>query len=274
MTDLKDKRVLLTGGSRGLGPVIAGALARRGAHLALAARSEAALQEVAATLRPSGVEVHVLPTDLADAGQREALVAATLKAFGRIDVLVHNAGLEFEGAYADVPWHDLRQLLEVNLVAPLHVTHLVLPAMLRRNAGHIVNIASTGAKSGAPYDATYCGGKAGLAEWARALRLEVEGTGVHVSTLYPGYVTDVGMFARYGLRAPRTIGSCTPDQVARAVVRAIERDEREVIVNSMPIRPALALAELFPDLGHWLMHRLGLVAFQRKKAEHVRKDRP
>jgi hypothetical protein len=73
------------------------------------------------------------------------------------------------------------------------------------------------------------------------------------------------MFARFGMTPPWTIGSCTPEQVASAVVRAIERNEREIIVNSRPLRPLLALAALFPRAGDWLMHRLGVVEFQRKK---------
>lgn len=266
MNDLKDKRVLLTGGSRGIGPFIARELARRGAHVALAARSAAQLEETAATLRPFGVAVAVLPVDLTDEGQRRELVAAALRVFGHVDVLVNNAGLEVEGPYVEQEWASVRQMVELNLVAPMHVTQLVLPHMLGRGSGHVVNLASTGAKSGAPYDATYCGTKAGLSEWTRALRLELHGTGVYFSTIYPGYVTGEGMFARFGLAPPRVVGSCTPDEVARAVARAVERREREVIVNSMPLRPALALAELFPEWRDGLMRRLGIVAFQRRKA--------
>lgn len=263
----KDKRVLLTGGSRGIGPVIAREMARRGAHVALAARSAAQLEETAAALRAFGTEVLVAPVDLTDAAQRAGLVEKVIRAFGRVDVLVNNAGLEIEGAYVDLQWEAIRETIEVNLAAPLHVTRLVLPDMVRRNEGHVVNIASIGATSGAPYDATYCATKAGLAEWVRALRLELADTGVHFSTIFPGYVTDAGMFARFGLKPPPMIGSCTPEQVARAVVRAVERREQEVIVNSLPLRPALALVELFPGWRDAMMRRLGIVAFQRRKAE-------
>src|SRR5690606_4221607 len=121
----KDKRVLLTGGSRGIGPVIAREMARRGAHVALAARSAAQLEETAAAPRAFGTEVLVAPGDLTDAAQRAGLVERGMRAFGRVDVLVNNAGLEIEGAYVDLQWEAIRETIEVNLAAPLHVTRLV-----------------------------------------------------------------------------------------------------------------------------------------------------
>ena len=147
----------------------------------------------------------------------------------------------------------------------MYLTHLVLPHMLGKKSGHIVNMASVGGKCGAPYAATYCATKAGLAEWSQALHLELAGTGVHFSTIFPGYITEVGMFAKFGLPAPRSIGSCTPVQVANAVVKAIEHNTLDVIVNSLPNRILFALRELSPSLGEWLLYKLGVVDFQRKK---------
>lgn len=267
MNTLKGKHALLTGASRGIGPFIAEALAKSGAHVAFAARSEEGLRGAAKALRGFGVKAIAVPADLSHASQRHALVRAVLEAFGAIDILVNNAGLENEGAFLGLSLERIRETVEVNLVAPLDLTRLVLPHMLGRGEGHIVNIASLAAKRGTPYDALYSGTKAGLEEWARALRLELAGTGVNVSTIFPGYVTGAGMFAKFGMAPPRTIGSCTPAQVARAVVRAVERRQPEVIVNSLPVRPLIALSELFPPLGDWLMRRLGIVDFQRKKVE-------
>ena len=265
MTDIRGKYVLLTGGSRGLGPVIAEALARQGAHLALAARSLQDLQLVASKLKELGTKVITIPVDLSRSADRRGLVAFALEQFDQIDILVNNAGIETEGAYLDLPWESVEQTLQVNLAAPLELTHLLLPHMLARQSGHIVNIASIGAKNGVAYDAVYCGTKAGLAEWTRALRLEHEGSGVHFSTLFPGYVTEVGMFARFGLQPPRLIGSCTAQQVARAVVKAIERNQREVIVNSTPLRLPFILNEVSAELGDWLSRTSGAVEFQHQK---------
>lgn len=265
MTQLKDKNVLLTGASRGLGPVIAETLAKKGANLALAARSTDDLQRVAASLERLGARTLALPVDLAQPAERSRLVETVLASFGTLDILINNAGIETEGAYLSLPWEALRQTVEVNLVAPMELTYLVLPHMLKRRAGHIVNIASIGARCGIAYDAAYCGTKAGLAEWARGLRLELAGTGIQFSTIFPSYVTEVGMFARFNRRAHWLVGSCTPAQVARAVLHAIERNQLDVIVNSHPLRLAFALAEVFPTLGDWLLHKTGVVEFQRRK---------
>ena len=263
--NLDGKNVLLTGASAGIGVYMARELAGRGANLVLAARSLDRLNEVAASLASKRVQAVVVQVDLSSVDDRTKLIQTTLRDAARIDILINNAGLESVGPYEHQSWESIRQMLEVNLAAPMHLTQLVLPHMAHRGSGHIVNISSIGGKSGAPYDAVYCGTKAGIAEWTRGLRLEYSGTGIHFSTVFPGYVTEVGMFARFGVRPLTTIGSCTPEQVGRAVADAIEKEQVEVIVNSLPLRPALALVELFPRLGDWLMHRLGVVDFQRKK---------
>lgn len=265
MEPLKGKVVLLTGGSRGIGPFVAEALARRGVIIALAARSQSGLDEVAKRLRGLGTETLAVSTDLEDHSQREDLVSEVLKQFGRIDMLVNNAGLEMEGAYAELPWSSIQTTIEVNLLAPMALTRLVLPGMLERRTGHIVNVASIAAKSGAPFAATYSGTKAGLAEWSRALRLELSGTGVQLSTIFPGYVREVGMFAKFGVQTPWLVGSCAPNQVARAVVVAIEKGKSETIVNSRPLRYSFIVNELSPSMGDWLMRISGVAAFQRRK---------
>jgi short-subunit dehydrogenase len=266
MAQLKEKVVLLTGGSRGIGPIVAEALAMRGANIVLAARSESGLNNVAARLKELGIKVLVMPVDLRQALQRERLIAYVVKEFGKIDVLINNAGLETEGAYAELPWPSIQETIEVNLIAPMALTRIVLPEMLERKEGHIVNIASIAAKTGAPYAATYSGTKAGLAEWTRGLRLELAGTGVHFSTIFPGYVREVGMFAKSGMRSPWIVGSCAPAQVAKAVVQAIEKGRLERIINSRPLRYVFMINELSPKIGDWLMRISGAVDFQRRKA--------
>jgi len=265
MTSINDKHVLLTGGSRGIGPIIAETLAKRGAHIALAARSEEGLLKVAESLKIFGVQTMIASVDLSQPLQCQELVSNVMGKFGTIDILINNAGLETEGAYTRLPWEAIRETIEVNLIAPMYLTHLVLPHMLEKESGHIVNIASVAAKCGAPYAATYCATKAGLLEWAQALSLELTNTGVFFSTICPGYITEVGMFAKFCLTAPRSIGSCTPAQVANAVVKAIEHNTLDIIVNSLPNRILFALRELSPSLGNWLLNRLGVVDFQRKK---------
>jgi len=262
---LKDLVVLLTGASRGIGPMVAEALAKRGAKIALAARSRDGLQNVATRLNERGAKTLIIPVDLQQSSEREKLIHTVLKEFGIIDILVNNAGLETEGAYSELAWSAIRETIEVNLIAPMALTHLVLPEMLKKRSGHIVNIASIAAKSGAPYAATYSGTKAGLAEWTRALRLELAGTGVRFSTIFPGYVREVGMFAKFGVKSPWIVGSCAPLKVAKSVVDAIEKGRPETIINSQPLRYAFVLNEISPKVGDWLMRFSGVVDFQRRK---------
>lgn len=265
MEHFKGKIVLLTGGSRGLGPVIAESLGKRGASIALAARSESGLDDVASSLMAMGTKTLTMPIDLSQASQRKKLIDDVLNEFGQIDILVNNAGLETEGAYTELSWTSIQETIEVNLTAPMALTQLVLPGMLERKSGHIVNIASIAAKSGGPYAATYSGTKAGMAEWTRGLRLELRNSGVHFSTIFPGYVREVGMFARFGMKPPAMVGSCHPSQVAEAVVHAIKKGKLEMIINSQPLRYLFMLNELSPRLGDWLMRVSGANDFQRRK---------
>lgn len=265
MYELKDKMVLITGGSRGIGPVIAESLTMHGACVALAARSESGLQNVAERLSNTGSKVITVPVDLNIQSQREKLFETVIKEFGRIDILINNAGLETEGAYIELPWTSIQETVEVNLLAPMALTRLILPIMLKNNYGHIINIASIAAKSGGPYAAVYSGTKAGLAEWTRGLRLELAGTNVRFSTIFPGYVREVGMFARFGKKSPWIIGSCSANQVTKAVLNAIHKGKIEIIVNSRPLKYSFLINELSPKLGDWLMHISGAVDFQRRK---------
>lgn len=265
MSTINGKYILLTGGSRGIGPIIAEALAERGAHIALAARSEEGLLATANNLSKYETQTLIVPVDLSQTSQQQSLIETVMKNFGRIDILINNAGLETEGAYPDLAWEEIQKTVDVNMLAPMRLTQLVLPQMIALKSGHIVNIASVAAKIGAPYAATYCGTKAGLAEWTRGLRLELEGSGIHFSTILPGYINEVGMFARFNLKSPALLGSTNPNKVARAVVKAIEKDKLEMFVNSSPARLLSVACEISPSLGDWLKKVIGVVAFQRKK---------
>ena len=170
MTSIFGKYIVLTGGSRGIGPINAEELAKKGAHIALAARSEEGLQSVANHLRQFGVQTMIVTVDLSQTSEQQKLLDSVMERFDQIDILINNAGLETEGAYLDLSWEEIQKTVDVNLLAPMALTYHVLPQMLERREGHIVNIASVAAKIGTPYAATYCGTKAGLAEWTRGLR--------------------------------------------------------------------------------------------------------
>ena len=267
MKDLRGKNALLTGASRGLGPFIGRALARRGVNVALTARAADALQSVAHELTGLGVRTTAVPGDVNDAADRQRVVGQTRGELGSIDILINNAGMEWLSRYVSLSAEHIERMVQTNLVAPLLLSRLVLPEMLARGSGHIVMMSSLGGKKGSPYTATYASTKAGLIEWTSGIREELRGTGVSASVVCPGFVSAAGMFAAYGKRAPRLAGESTPQRVAAAVLRAIEGDVGEIIVNPGPVRLMLVANAIHPGILRWVFSRFGLYDFYRRQAD-------
>lgn len=267
MKSIRGAHALVTGGSRGLGPLIAHTLAREGANLTITARAEAALVEVAEALAKHSVRVHAVPADVNRDADRRRLVEEAQSALGPIDILVNNAGIEQIVPYVTLSPERIDAMIQTNLVAPLLMSRLVLEGMIERDRGHVVMMSSLGGKKGSPYSATYAATKAGLIAWTSSLRAELEGTGIGASVICPGFVSEVGMFAVRSHPAPRILGTSTPEAVARAVLRAIQRDIGEIIVNPGPMRLMLAIDALSPGLARWVLRRSGAYDYYRGQAE-------
>lgn len=188
-----------------------------------------------------------------------------------VDVLVNNAGVLVIYPYDRLSIDDIERAVRVNLLSAMALARLVLPGMLERGRGHIVNLSSVAGKFGPPCDEVYAATKAGLIGFSESLRAEYRGRGVSASAICPGYVEEAGMYAdgleATGIPAPRWVGRTTPDAVARAVVVAIKRDRPEIIVNSPPVRPLSVLSELSPSLSEWILTRFGAWAPFTKGAE-------
>ena len=265
--ELRGRTALVTGASRGIGKYIALALAREGMVQVLTARRQASLENVADRVRALGATAHILAADLEVPDDRLELAVRAEALLGRVDILVNNAGVESEGAFLDTPWEVMEAAVRTNVLAPLHLARLLIPGMVERGTGHVVMMASLAGKKGAPYDAVYSATKAALVQWTAAARLEHQHRDVGFSVICPGYVTGEGMFAKFGMAPPAMLGSCTPEDVAEAVVRAIRNGLPEVIINSRPVRPLLALDALFPRLAARVMGWLGIPEFQRRKVD-------
>lgn len=263
MQHLSGKTAIVTGASQGLGPVIAQKLAAAGMRLVLAARNADKLAAVAASLEAGGADVRAVTTDLLDDDARRNLLRRALAEFGSVDVLINNAGIEeiTEFHNQDIDW--ISRAVATNLTVPMLLTRAVLPDMVERRSGHIVNIASLAGLTTMPYGAVYSGTKAGLAAWSVSLSEEMREFGVGVSVICPGFVAETGMFARKQSKPPVTVGECTPDEVGDAVVKALERDLAEVIVSGRPMRPFLMLRAVAPHTAAALGRRMGLVKFLR-----------
>jgi short-subunit dehydrogenase len=261
-----NKVVILTGASQGIGPHIARALSREGARLVLAARSRELLEEVARELRAGGGEVDVVVGDVTDEGARASLVDRARGRFGRIDVLVNNAGLEEIVPFAEQDPATISRIVEINLIGAMRLARLVLPGMLAARQGQIINIASLAGLLGMPYNSVYAGTKAALIAWGTSLAEELDGTGVQISTVCPGLITGSGMFARRRRQAPGILGSVSTEQVVAGVMRAYRTRALLVSVAARPLWPMTLLRALAPRALMWISRRSGVLAFLRSEA--------
>ena len=260
MQDLRGTTAIVTGASRGIGVYIAKALAEEGVNLSLAARSERELEQVRAEIEAMGVQAVATVCDVVDAGDRARLIERTEADLGPVDILVNNAGIERVRRFTEASDTDFTDTLAINLEAPILLTRAVVPGMLERGRGHVVNIASGAGKVGVPYGTSYCASKHGLVGFTHALRAEYERSPVGFSVVCPGFVTDAGMYDRWeaqGIRAPRIAGSSKPEKVAAVTVSCIKKDRAEVIVNTPPVRPLVVLANMIPGIVPMMLRRLG-----------------
>lgn len=221
------RHAVVTGASSGIGEALARELVGAGWQVTLVARRRERLEAIAAELGPAA---RVVAVDLCAIDDLPAWLASLGKP---IDLLVNNAGAVAVGRFVDIDPADARRVLELDMVVPIALCRAVLPSMLARAAGTIVNVASTGALGPSPGMVDYCAAKAGLGAASEALRGELRGTGVHVVTVYPG-PTDTPMLraatAGYpDARAVRSLPSGTPTALARRIRRAVERRRARVI---------------------------------------------
>jgi short-subunit dehydrogenase len=222
--ELAGKTALLTGATGGLGRATAKALAARGAKLSLSGRKGEALEELAAELPGEGHRV--FPSDLAQPGAAERLAADA----GEVDVLVANAGLPGTGRLPEISSEQLTGTLRVNLEAPMLLARAVEPQMLERGSGHMVFIASLSGKSATPLSSVYNATKFGLRGFALGLRADLDPLGIGVSIVSPGTIREAGMYADSGADPIPGLGTGSPQQVADAVVKAIEQNKVEISV--------------------------------------------
>jgi short-subunit dehydrogenase len=241
--ELRGKTTLLTGATGGLGRAIAEALAQRGATLILSSRKPEELADLGKALPGEGHRTVV--ADLAVEGAALQL----LEAAGDVDVFVANAGLPASGRLDSFTQEQLERALRVNLESPVRMARELIPRMLERGSGHMVFMSSVSGKAATARASVYAATKFGLRGFAFCLRDDLRGTGVGVSVISPGSIRDAGMFADSGAKPPPGVGMGTPEQVAAGVVRAIERDRREITVAPLRQRVLTRIAVNAPELS-------------------------
>ncbi|HUF47535.1 MAG TPA: SDR family NAD(P)-dependent oxidoreductase [Vicinamibacterales bacterium] len=220
---LQGRHAVVTGGGRGLGAAIAGALAAQGAHLTLMGRTAAALEERAGIIgRTYGGRARAVVVDVSEPAQVSRAFAEAIAETGAIEILVNNAGQADAGPFEDITLEGWDRLLRVNLTGPFLCIRQVLPAMLAARRGRIVTVASTAALKGYPRTAAYCASKHGVVGLTRALALETARSGVTVNAVCPGYTDDTDMLKSAIDNVRQTTGR-SPDEARAMLARLSPR---------------------------------------------------
>jgi uncharacterized oxidoreductase len=226
--EIRNRRVLITGGSSGIGLALAQVLGSKGAHVAISGRQSDRLNTAIASLSAAGVAAQAITADVATQSGRDATVAGALEALGGVDILVNNAGGVRAGRLENTADAEILAMIEVDLVAPILLTRALLPSLRESGDSAVVNVASGIALIGMPFYTTYAAVKAGLAHFGEALRRELAGEGIHVMTAYPG-ATETPMMRTS--RAGAELGFVREPAlaVADAICAGLEENAFEVI---------------------------------------------
>lgn len=246
---IQGSKVLVTGASGGLGKAIVGELARRGAQLVITARSQQVLEELAA-----GTGAEVIVADLAERTDVDRLCGH----LGDLDVLVANAGIGMDGPIEELGVDEIDRCIDVNLRAPVVMaTRFAQIALERSRPAQIVMMGSLSGLAPTPNTRMYNATKFGLRGFTLALRQDLEGSGVGVTLVAPGFIRDAGLFADNDIELPVFVRTKSPRDVALAVVRAIERNPTEIYVAPTELRASATFANLAPVVSAAVQRALG-----------------
>jgi len=249
--------VWITGASSGIGEALAMKYAQDGARLVLSARREDELERVAARCRDAGLttdQVLVLPLDVTDWESLSGKVQTVLDTFGTIDLLVNNAGVSQRSLCKDTDMSVYQKLMDVDVMGQIALTKAVLPHMLERGDGHLAVTSSVAGKVGAPMRTGYCAAKHAVMGFFDALRAEVEGQGVSVTTITPGFIrTDIarnalsGDGSAYGKEDDDIAGGMDVTECAEVVFKGLKAKKREIPVGKGKEMAALWLKRVSPE---------------------------
>lgn len=253
--------VWVTGASSGIGEQLAYECARRGAYVILSARNEAELQRVRASCEGPPDHIAVVPLDLTDPADIREKSRVALARWGRIDCLMHNAGMAARGLAAETEMSVVRTVMETNFFGPVALTREVLPSMQQHGRGHLVVVSSLSGKYGVPKLSAYAAAKHALHGYFESLRMEMLNEGIRVTMIVPGFV-NTGII-RHSVDATGEVRGTnlavnehgmSPHDCAVRILRAVERNKQEALIGRME-RWSVYLHRLMPDTYNAIMAR-------------------
>ncbi len=264
---LQRKVAIVTGASRGIGKFISETMAASGIKVIAIARNMDALSDTCNSIEQAGGQATPLMGDMTKIEAIPQLIKKAISIYGNVDFLINNAGIEQYQKFHKYSQEYIENCLDTNLHAPIHLSHAIIPHFMENNYGHIINIASLAGKKGVAYNGVYSASKSGLIMWTDAMRQEYIDSSIEFSVICPGFIRDSGMFHDSGQNPPKLLGSSLPQDVANAVVECIKKQKAEVIVNPGPMKPLLALGQISPRLGDWVVNLFGVPQMNKKRIE-------
>ena len=260
MSYFKNKVIIITGASSGIGKVAAFRLSELGAKMVLAARNEKKLIEIADRISKNGFEAVFIKTDVSIENEVSNLINKTIEKWGRIDIYISNAGQYIQGLISNINKEDFQNSFAVNFYSSVYAVNKLIPIMTDQQSGHIVFINSLDAKKGIVGDGAYVAAKSALDGYGEVLRQEVKNTGIKVLTVYPARV-DTPMIEE--ISVPKISEKITPEKVVNAMLRGIRKNKAIVVVPRLLFILG-ALNNLFPKFMDWMYFKFKLEGEKRR----------
>lgn len=273
MKDIGGKVAIVTGASRGLGAYIAETLFDHGLRVVVAARSKPELEALAKRLDKGGQRTLAVEVDITDEASRQRLFSETRDRFGAIDILVNNAGTDHPQAFVEVDLNEARRMIELNLLSTMALTQAVLPEMLERGSGHIVNMASVAGLAPTPFGSVYSATKHAVVGFTESLRWELEGSGVSTSVICPYFVREAGLYHENTGGEGKGVATSSPQEVADAVVKAITGDKARVIVSPLIVKLGPLGRAISPEIVFRAGRSNGSFDAMKGMADRIREDK-